>query len=118
MSSVMRLLEERELNARQRVDVLREEAEQVLAALRDAEVAWERFVITRETMSEVLSAPSGDGLHPVADCDDGRPGGCACPGAQGSRGSGGFGDSGVAGRTCRIGSPSRLSAAPQCHGRQ
>jgi hypothetical protein len=53
----MGLLEERELTARQRVESLREEADRVLAALRDAELAWERFVITRETLDEVL-APS------------------------------------------------------------
>ncbi|MEV6949902.1 hypothetical protein AB0N07_50125, partial [Streptomyces sp. NPDC051172] len=51
--------EERELGARQRVEALREEADRVLAALRDAELAWERFVITRETLDEVL-APSGE----------------------------------------------------------
>jgi hypothetical protein len=55
----MGLLEERELGARQRVESLREEADRVLAALRDAELAWERFVITRETLDEVL-APSGE----------------------------------------------------------
>jgi hypothetical protein len=60
MPSVMGLLEERELGARKRVESLREEADRVLAELRDAEAAWERFVITRETMSEVLS--SGDSV--------------------------------------------------------
>jgi hypothetical protein len=60
MPSVMGLLEERELGARQRVESLREEADRVSARLRDAEAAWERFVITRETMSEVLS--SGDSV--------------------------------------------------------
>lgn len=59
MPSVMGLLEERELGARQRVESLREEADRVLAALRDAELAWERFVITRETLDEVLT-PSGE----------------------------------------------------------
>ena len=72
MPSMMGLLEERELDARQRVEVLRGEAEQALAALRDAEVIWERFVITRETMSEVLSAPGGLEPPVVADCGDGR----------------------------------------------
>ncbi|MET7686371.1 hypothetical protein [Streptomyces sp. NPDC005423] len=57
MPSVMGLLEERELGARQRVESLREEADRVLAALRDAELAWERFVITRETLEEVLAPP-------------------------------------------------------------
>lgn len=59
MPSVMGLLEEHELRARQRVESLREEADRVLAALRGAELAWERFVITRETLDEVL-CPSGE----------------------------------------------------------
>jgi hypothetical protein len=59
MPSVLGLLEERELGARQRVETLREEAERILAELREAEMAWERFVITRETMSEVLAAREG-----------------------------------------------------------
>jgi hypothetical protein len=57
----MGLLEEHELGARQRVESLREEADRVLAALRDAELAWERFVITRETLEEVLAPPGEPG---------------------------------------------------------
>jgi hypothetical protein len=76
MPSVMGLLEERELGARQRVETLREEAERILAELRDAEMAWERFIITRETMSEVLAAPGeGDGAGAPAPSgvQDGGP---------------------------------------------
>ena len=48
MPSVMGLLEERERAARQRVEVLQTE-------LREAEAAWERFVIARETVGQVLA---------------------------------------------------------------
>lgn len=58
MPSVVGLLEERERAAAQRVEVLREEADRVLAALRDAELDWERFVVSRETVVEVLAAPN------------------------------------------------------------
>jgi hypothetical protein len=58
---------------------LREEAERALAALRDAEVAWERFVITRETMSEVLSAPGSPVPPAVANCADGQPAAASAP---------------------------------------
>ncbi|MFK4105615.1 hypothetical protein ACI2L1_37250 [Streptomyces sp. NPDC019531] len=57
MPSVIGLLEERERAAAQRVEDLREEADRVLAALRDAELDWERFVVSRETVVEVLAAP-------------------------------------------------------------
>nr|WTB28406.1 hypothetical protein OG781_01395 [Streptomyces sp. NBC_00830]WTB35676.1 hypothetical protein OG781_45185 [Streptomyces sp. NBC_00830] len=60
MPSVVGLLEERERGARQRVEVLREEADRVLAELRDAELFWERFVTAREVLVEVLAGP-GDG---------------------------------------------------------
>lgn len=60
MPSVMGLLEERERAARQRVEALQ-------AELRDAEAVWERFVIARETESEVLAEPRGGGdASPVA----------------------------------------------------
>ncbi|MEU7603135.1 hypothetical protein [Streptomyces sp. NPDC041003] len=52
MPSVMGLLEERERAARQRVDALQ-------AELREAEAVWERFVIARETVAEVLAEPCG-----------------------------------------------------------
>ncbi|MFD0078677.1 hypothetical protein ACFVIY_40535 [Streptomyces sp. NPDC127166] len=50
MPSVMGLLEERERAARQRVEALQ-------AELREAEAVWERFVIARETVGEVLAEP-------------------------------------------------------------
>jgi hypothetical protein len=59
MPSVIGLLEERERAAAQRVEVLRTEADQVLAALREAELDWERFVVSRETVVEVLAGPGG-----------------------------------------------------------
>lgn len=52
MPSVMGLLEERERAARQRVEALQ-------AELLEAEAAWERFVIARETVAEVLALPCG-----------------------------------------------------------
>ncbi|MBB5940451.1 hypothetical protein [Streptomyces zagrosensis] len=50
MPSVMGLLEERERAARQRVEVLQ-------AELREAEGAWQRFVIARETVGQILAEP-------------------------------------------------------------
>ncbi|MEU9744478.1 hypothetical protein [Streptomyces niveus] len=52
MPSVMGLLEERERAARQRVEALQ-------AELLEAEAVWERFVIARETVGEVLAEPRG-----------------------------------------------------------
>lgn len=60
MPSVIGLLEERERAAAQRVELLREEADRILAQLRDAERDWERFVISRETVVEVLAGPGHD----------------------------------------------------------
>jgi hypothetical protein len=53
MPSVMGLLEERERAARQRVEVLQ-------AELQEAQAAWERFVIARQTVAEVLAEPRAD----------------------------------------------------------
>ncbi|MFF0738771.1 hypothetical protein ACFYVL_00020 [Streptomyces sp. NPDC004111] len=65
MTSVMRLLEGRERDARQRVDALQSE-------LREAEAVWERFVITRETVAEVLAEPcGGQGVPPVVVVGEG-----------------------------------------------
>ncbi|MFE6904758.1 hypothetical protein ACFVFJ_50000, partial [Streptomyces sp. NPDC057717] len=62
----MGLLEERERAARQRVEALQ-------AELREAEAVWERFVIARETVGEVLAEPRGDkGVSPVVMAG-GRP---------------------------------------------
>ncbi|MEU1544075.1 hypothetical protein ABZ461_39575 [Actinacidiphila glaucinigra] len=65
MPSVMGLLEERERAARQRVEVLQ-------AELREAEAVWERFVIARETVGQVLAEPGDRRQAPVAVVDD-RP---------------------------------------------
>ena len=55
----MGLLEERERAARQRVEALQ-------AELREAEAVWERFVIARETVGEVLAEPrGGESVPPV-----------------------------------------------------
>lgn len=66
MPSVMGLLEERERAARQRVEALQ-------AELREAEAVWERFVIARETVGEVLSEPRGGEDVPPAVMADERP---------------------------------------------
>ncbi|MGW7587450.1 hypothetical protein ACWGKU_40935 [Kitasatospora sp. NPDC054768] len=58
MPSVMGLLEERERAARQRVEVLQ-------AELQEAEAAWERFVIARQTVAEVLAEPAGEEAPPA-----------------------------------------------------
>ncbi|QNE76953.1 hypothetical protein F0344_22125 [Streptomyces finlayi] len=55
MPSVKGLLEERERAARQRVELLREEAERVLAALREAEAFWERKVVALEEVDDALA---------------------------------------------------------------
>lgn len=54
MPLVIGLLEERERVAALRVEVLREGADRPLAELQDAERDWERFVVSRETVVEVL----------------------------------------------------------------
>ncbi|MET9790757.1 hypothetical protein [Streptomyces canus] len=60
MPSVIGLLEEREREAARRVEVLREEAARIFTQLRDAKRDWERFVISRETVVEVLAGPDHD----------------------------------------------------------
>ncbi|QLH19465.1 hypothetical protein [Streptomyces sp. Rer75] len=59
MPSVMGLLEERERAARERVEVLQ-------AELQEAEAVWQRFVIARETVGEVLAEPRGGADAPSA----------------------------------------------------
>ncbi|WP_331756027.1 hypothetical protein [Streptomyces sp. NBC_01643] len=59
MPSVLGLLEEREVAARQRVESLREELDRLVAELEKAEAARNRLVIAKETVSQVLSE-SGD----------------------------------------------------------
>ncbi|MFD4764562.1 hypothetical protein ACFWOJ_38920, partial [Streptomyces sp. NPDC058439] len=50
----MGLLEEREVAARQRVELLRDEVDRLVAELQAAEAARERLVIAKETVSQVL----------------------------------------------------------------
>ncbi|MFG2632201.1 hypothetical protein [Streptomyces sp. NPDC048473] len=58
MPSVLGLLEERELAARERVEGLRQEADRVLAVLAVlAEADWEGWVVARQRVRQVLSAP-------------------------------------------------------------
>lgn len=57
MASVVGLLEERELAARERVEELREVADRVLAELAEAETAWHEWLIARQRVGEVLSGP-------------------------------------------------------------
>ncbi|WP_086831184.1 hypothetical protein [Streptomyces sp. NRRL B-24572] len=66
MPSVMGLLEERERAARQRVEVLQ-------AELWEAEAAWERFVIARQTVAEVLAEPPVGEEAPPAGVAGERP---------------------------------------------
>ncbi|MFE2912251.1 hypothetical protein ACFXI0_15265 [Kitasatospora indigofera] len=67
MASVVGLLEERELAARQRVESLREEVERILAELAAAETDWERWVIARERVDQVLSEPRGQEVSAVPE---------------------------------------------------
>ncbi|MQS16041.1 hypothetical protein F7Q99_28315 [Streptomyces kaniharaensis] len=57
MASVVGLLDERELAARERVEGLREVADRVLAELAEAETEWQEWLIARQRVGEVLSAP-------------------------------------------------------------
>ncbi|MFB7956550.1 hypothetical protein [Streptomyces sp. NPDC056045] len=66
MPSVMGLLEERERAARQRVEALQ-------AELQEAETAWERFVITRQTVAEVLAEPAAGKESPPDGMAGERP---------------------------------------------
>ncbi|MFD9459211.1 hypothetical protein ACFWBC_39930 [Streptomyces sp. NPDC059985] len=66
MPSVMGLLEERERAARQRVEALQ-------AELQEAEAAWERFVIARQTVAEVLAEPPAGEKAPLAAVAGHRP---------------------------------------------
>ncbi|MFJ3793163.1 hypothetical protein [Kitasatospora sp. NPDC090091] len=66
MPSVMGLLEERERAARRRVEALQ-------AELREAEAVWERFVIAREAVAEVLAEPRADGEVPPVVVASERP---------------------------------------------
>ncbi|WP_051942501.1 hypothetical protein [Streptacidiphilus rugosus] len=58
MASVVGLLEERELAERERVEVLRAEADRILGELSEAETRWQEWVIARQRVDEVLSPAS------------------------------------------------------------
>ncbi|GHH20222.1 hypothetical protein [Streptomyces rubradiris] len=66
MPSVRGLLEERERAARQRVEALQ-------AELQEAEAEWERFVIARQTVAEVLAEPAAGEKAPLAEVAGHRP---------------------------------------------
>ncbi|MFD0141499.1 MULTISPECIES: hypothetical protein [unclassified Streptomyces] len=55
MPSVTESIEEREVAARQRVELVRNELDRLVAELKAAEAARDRLVIAKETVSEVLS---------------------------------------------------------------
>ncbi|MET8537806.1 hypothetical protein ABZV67_40215 [Streptomyces sp. NPDC005065] len=55
MPSVMGLLEDEERAARQRVEVLREQTDRLLAELHEAETDWQELVISQRRVSGVLA---------------------------------------------------------------
>jgi hypothetical protein len=55
MPSVMGLLEAAEHSARQRVEVLREQADRLLAELNEAETDWQELVIAQQRVGRVLA---------------------------------------------------------------
>lgn len=59
MPSVVGLLEQHELAARRRVDVLREEADRIHAELAEAEQEWQEWSVARRRVDAVL-VPGGD----------------------------------------------------------
>ncbi|RZB18767.1 hypothetical protein StrepF001_14770 [Streptomyces sp. F001] len=65
MSSVLGLLEAREKKVREEVARLREEAERVQAALREAERTLQRLADARITVAEVLAEPPSAVAEPV-----------------------------------------------------
>ncbi|TJZ96554.1 IS66 family transposase [Actinacidiphila oryziradicis] len=58
MASALGLLEERELAARERLEVVRAEADRILAELAHAERDWEDWITARQRVAAVLSAES------------------------------------------------------------
>ncbi|WP_330293488.1 hypothetical protein [Streptomyces sp. NBC_00576] len=60
MASMLRLLEAREASARERVEVLREEAARAVAALEAGEIELDRRVIAREELVEALAASAAE----------------------------------------------------------
>lgn len=80
MPSSRGLLEERESAARQRVDGLREEAERVMAALAEAERAFERAVVAREELCAAWAeAEAGEQASPAGSAAVGP--GAVAPGS-------------------------------------
>ncbi|MEU9954005.1 hypothetical protein [Streptomyces sp. NPDC047939] len=71
MPSVVGLLEQHELAARRRVDGLREEADRIQAELAVAEQEWSEWVVARERVGAVLSAPGGDSAGVVTEVPEG-----------------------------------------------
>ncbi|MEU5484673.1 hypothetical protein [Streptomyces mirabilis] len=67
MPSVLGLLEQRELAARRRVDLLREEADRIQAELTVAELEWKEWAVTRSRVGEVLAPvdETGQGHAPA-----------------------------------------------------
>ncbi|MFD3487430.1 hypothetical protein [Streptomyces sp. NPDC058665] len=60
MASMLGLLEAREVSARERVDVLREEAARAAAALEAGEIELDRRVIAREELVDALAASAAE----------------------------------------------------------
>ncbi|MFG3002295.1 hypothetical protein, partial [Streptomyces sp. NPDC048340] len=65
MTSMLGLLEAREASARERVEVLREEAARATAALEAGEVELDRRVIAREELVEALAASAAESTAAV-----------------------------------------------------
>ncbi|MBV1949363.1 hypothetical protein KUF69_24125 [Streptomyces sp. BV129] len=78
MPSVIGLLEERERAATQRGEALRGRRTGFWRELREAELDWERFVVSRETRVEVL-AGTGDAEVPVPGGPEPSPGRSVVP---------------------------------------
>ncbi|GAA3263856.1 hypothetical protein [Streptomyces lavendulae] len=66
MSSIVGLLEQRELTARRHMDGLREEADRIHAELVVAEREWNEWIIARSRVDEVLSPGEGGAVGPGA----------------------------------------------------
>ncbi|WP_173868644.1 hypothetical protein SALCHL_000930 [Streptomyces albus subsp. chlorinus] len=67
MPSVVELIEERELVARQRVESLRDEVDRLVTELKEAESMQERLAIAKETVSRVLSESGRSGVVQVPE---------------------------------------------------
>ncbi|MFI1161739.1 hypothetical protein [Streptomyces sioyaensis] len=69
MPSVVGLLEQRELDARRRVERLREEADRIQAELAAAEEEWQEWVIARRRVGTVLAPDGTSDAKPGATAD-------------------------------------------------